>query len=245
MGMSLWIAWKELRGYFVTPVALVFLVAFGCLSVLSTFLWGDFFLLREASLRSYFYWLPFLWVMFVPAVGMRFWSEERRQQTLELLLTMPVRLWEVVLGKYLAGLACLGLGLAMSLPLAVTVCVLGEPDLGVMACGYVGGLLLGGALLAICSLLSALTSSQVIGYVSGAVMCLLLVVGGHQSSQQFLRQWLGGWLGGLLGWLSMTRRLETFQSGVLDVGDSCYLLSLVVLFLHLTAAALDGRRESR
>ena len=114
-----------------------------------------------------------------------------------------------------------------------------------MACGYVGGLLLGGALLAICSLLSALTSSQVIGYVSGAVVCLLLVVGGHQSSQQFLRQWLGGWLGGLLGWLSMTRRLETFQSGVLDVGDSCYLLSLVVLFLHLTAAALDGRRESR
>ena len=243
--MSLWIAWKELRGYFVTPVALVFLVAFGCLSVLSTFLWGAFFLLREASLRSGVHWLLFLWVLSVPAGGLRVWREEGRQGTLGLLLTMPVRLWEVVLGKYLAGLACLGLGLAMSLPLAVTVCVLGEPDLGVMACGYVGGLLLGGALLAICSLLSALTSSQVIGYVSGAVVCLLLVVGGHQSSQQFLRQWLGGWLGGLLGWLSMTRRLETFQSGVLDVGDSCYLLSLVVLFLHLTAAALDGRRESR
>lgn len=245
MRTALWIAWKELRGYFVTPVALVFLLAFAILSVCATFFWGNFFLLGEASLRSYFYWLPFLWVLFVPAVGMRFWSEERRLQTLELLLTMPIRLWEAVLGKYLAGLCCLCLGLVMSLPLAVTVGVLGDPDWGVMCAGYAGGLLLGGTFLAVCSLLSALTTSQVIGYVSGAVACLFLVVGGHQSTMQFVRQWCGSFLGVLVENLSMTRRFETFQSGVIDCADCLYLLSLVVLFLYGTVLALDMRRESR
>ncbi len=244
MGTVNWIAKKEFAGYFLTPIALVFLVTFLLMSVCATFFWGQFFILNEASLRAYFYWLPFILAAFVPAVGMRMWCEERRQKTFELLLTMPIHVWQAVLGKFLAGVAFLLLGLLLSFPIPLTVLLLGQPDFGPMLCGYFGSLLLSAAMLAICSLLSAVTANQVISYVSSAVICLFLILGGHQSTMMFLREWLGGGrFHEMLAGLSVSRRFETFQRGVIDVGDCVYLLSIVAVFLLGTILVLQkGKR---
>lgn len=238
-----WIARKEFAGYFRTPIALVFLLTFVVMSMVATYLWGRFFILDEASLRSYFYWLPYMLVLFVPAVGMRFWCEERRQGTIELLLTMPIEPWEAVWGKFIAGILFMGTGLAMTFPMVITVEILGAPDYGVLASGYIGALLLSGSMLAGCSLLSALTSNQVISYVAGAALCLAGVVGGHQSCMQFIRAWFGnGMVRDLVAWLSVSSRFETFQRGVIELGDCVYLVSLSIVFLYGTELALSSRR---
>jgi ABC-2 type transport system permease protein len=160
------IAKRELKGYFCTPIAYVFLIAFLVMAAAATFLVGDFFTFNEASLRTFFFWLPWLYLLLVPAAGMRLWSEERRQGTSELLLTLPVTPAQAVTGKFLAGWLFLTFGLLLTFPLPITVAILGDPDVGAMATGYIGAFLLAGAFLAICSLTSACTKNQVVSFSS-------------------------------------------------------------------------------
>ena len=148
MNTVLSIAKRELRGYFCTPIAYVFLIAFLVMSAIATFLVGDFFTFNEASLRTLFFWQPWLFLLCVPAAGMRLWAEERRQGTVEVLLTMPVTIFQTVLGKFLAGWLFLGIGLVLTFPLPISVAFLGDPDWGAMLTGYLGGFLLAGAFLA-------------------------------------------------------------------------------------------------
>ena len=127
----------------------MFLVIFLLLTGFFTFTAGGFFERGEASLASFFAWHPWLYLVLVPAVGMRLWSEERRSGTLELLLTMPVTTWQAILGKFLASWVFLAIALALTFPVVLTVNVLGDPDNGVIATGYFGSLLLAGAYLAL------------------------------------------------------------------------------------------------
>ena len=142
------IAKREIGGYFASPVAYVFIVIFLLLAGFFTFMLGGFFERREASLVSFFLWHPWLYLFLVPAVGMRLWSEERRLGTMELLLTMPVTAWQAIVGKFLASWLFLGLALFLTFPVVITVNYLGNADLGVIFCGYIGSLLLAGAYLA-------------------------------------------------------------------------------------------------
>src|SRR5512140_3070508 len=136
------VAKRELSGYFASPVAYVFIVIFLLLSGFFTFMVSQFFRREEASLAAFFLWHPWLYLFLVPAVGMRLWSDERRLGTIELLLTMPVTTWQAILGKYLASWLFLAIALALTFPVVITVNVLGNPDNGVIAAGYVGCLLL-------------------------------------------------------------------------------------------------------
>src|SRR6476619_1581089 len=140
---------RELGGYFTSPVAYVFLVIFLLLTGFFTFTVGNFFERGEASLVSFFTWHPWLYLFLVPAAGMRLWSEARRLGTMELLLTMPITAWQAIVGKFLASWLFLGLALALTFPVVLSVNYLGNPDNGVIFCAYVGSMLLAVAYLAI------------------------------------------------------------------------------------------------
>ena len=172
------IAKRELNGYFSSPVAYVVIVIFLLLTGFFTFMLGGFFERGEASLASFFIWHPWLYLFLVPAVGMRLWSEERRMHTMELLLTMPVTAWQAILGKFLASWLFLGLALFLTFPVVITVNYLGNADLGVIFCGYIGSLLLAGAYLAVGCLTSAMTRNQVISFILSVVICLFLILAG-------------------------------------------------------------------
>src|SRR5689334_13976952 len=165
---------RELTSYFTSPVAYVFIVIFLLLLGFFTFMLGGFFERGEASLISFFYWHPWLYLFLVPAVGMRLWSEERRQGTMELLLTMPITPWQAIVGKFLASWLFLGIALALTFPITMTVNYLGNPDNGVIFASYVGSFLMAGAYLAITSMTSAMTRNQVVSFIISVVICFLL-----------------------------------------------------------------------
>jgi uncharacterized protein len=153
-------------------VAYVFLVIFLLLTGFFTFTVGSFFERGEASLASFFTWHPWLYLVLVPAVGMRLWSEERRSGTIELLLTMPVNAWEAIVGKFLASWFFLAIGLILTFPVVFTVNWLGDPDNGQIFTGYLGSFFLAGAYLSIAGLTSALTRNQVVAFILAVVLCL-------------------------------------------------------------------------
>src|SRR4051812_47228528 len=140
---------REIGGYFSSPVAYVFIVIFLLLCGFFTFMLGGFFERREASLMSFFIWHPWLYLFLVPAAAMRLWSEERRQGTMELLLTMPVTAWQAIVGKFLASWLFLIISLLLTFPIMITVAYLGAPDWGAIVTGYIGSALLAGAYLAV------------------------------------------------------------------------------------------------
>src|SRR5207247_9654405 len=172
------IAKRELVAYFTSPVAYVFLVIFLLLTGFFTFTAGSFFERGEASLASFFGWHPWLYLVLVPAVGMRVWAEERRSGTLELLLTMPITPWQAIVAKFLASWAFLAVALALTFPAAITANILGDPDNGQIVAGYLGSLLLAGAYLAIACMTSAMTRNQVVAFILSVFLCLFLILAG-------------------------------------------------------------------
>ena len=230
---------REFLGYFRSPVAYVYLISFLVLSVGLAWFVGGFFTANLASLDSYFVFLPWIFVVIVPAVGMRLWSEEKRTGTLELLFTLPITPLEAVLGKFLAAWAFLALAVLLSFPLALTVGYLGSPDWGVIASGYLGSLLMAGAYLGVCSLTSALTKNQVISFVVSLLVCLVLVFLGWSVFGGILGSVLPVWLVDLLSNFSFTTHFNAFTKGIVDPKDVMFFLSLTGFALFLNVIALE------
>src|SRR3981189_99184 len=172
------IAKRELSGYFASPVAYVVIVIFLLMVGFFTFMAGGFFERGEASLTSFFLWHPWLYLFLVPAAGMRLWSEERRQGTMELLLTMPITTWQAIVGKFLASWLFLAIALLLTFPITLTVNYLGSPDNGVILASYFGSFLLAGTYLAVTCMTSAMTRNQVIAFILSVMICLFLVLAG-------------------------------------------------------------------
>src|ERR1700729_1799657 len=170
MGNIFIICRRELAGYFATPLAYVFIVIFLVLAGVLTFFVGDFFERGQADLQSFFTFHPWLYLVLIPAISMRLWSEERRSGTIELFLTLPIRLSEAVLGKFLAAWFFAGIALALTFPFWLTVNFLGEPDNGVILASYLGSWLLAGAVLAIGAAISAATKNQVLAFIVTAAL---------------------------------------------------------------------------
>ncbi|PAW77467.1 MAG: ABC transporter permease, partial [Opitutia bacterium Tous-C8FEB] len=173
---------REFLGYFRSPVAYVFLIAFLFISVSLAFSrYGGFFRAGVAGMDSYFTFFPWLFLFLVPAVGMRLWSEEKRSGTVELLFTLPITTLEAVLGKFLAGWAFLTIAVLASFPMALTVGYLGDPDWGVIFTTYLGAVLMAGGYLGVCTLASAVTKNQVISFVISLAACAALLFLGFSS----------------------------------------------------------------
>jgi ABC-2 type transport system permease protein len=245
MGNITTIAKRELSAYFASPVAYVFIVIFLLLTGFFTFMVGGFFERNEASLTSFFLWHPWLYLFLVPAVGMRVWSEERRQGTIELLMTMPITPWQAIMGKFLASWAFLAVALALTFPVAITVKYLGNPDMGVVLGSYVGSLLMAGAYLAITCLTSALTRNQVIAFIISVVICLFLILAGWPPVTGILTKALpdNRWIVELVSSFSVMTHFEDFQRGVVDSRHLLYFLSVIGFSLFSTSVVLRGLRS--
>ena len=233
---------RELTGYFVSPVAYVFLVIFLLLTGFFTFTVGNFFERGEASLVSFFTWHPWLYLFLVPAVGMRLWSEERRLGTMELLLTMPVTTWQAIIGKFLASWVFLLLALVLTFPVWVTVNWLGDPDNGVIVAGYVGSAFLAAAYLAISCMTSAMTRNQVISFIVSVVICLFLLLAGYTPVTDFLVKWASPVVVQVVAAFSVMTHFENFQRGVVDLRDIVYFVSVVGFALFATGVIIRGHR---
>ncbi|OHE78773.1 MAG: ABC transporter permease [Verrucomicrobia bacterium RIFCSPLOWO2_12_FULL_64_8] len=231
---------REFLGYFRSPVAYVFLVSFLVISVALAFSrFGGFFQSDNASLEAYFIFYPWLFLFLIPAVGMRLWAEEKRAGTIELLFTLPVTPAAAVLGKFLAGWAFICLGILLSLPMAATVGYLGSPDWGVLASSYVGGMLMAGGYLGVCSLTSALTRNQVVSFVLSVVLCAILVFLGINGFKQVLENWFPVAVADIVSNFSFLTHHEAFLKGIIDPKDVAFFLSLAGFCLYLNVLVLE------
>jgi ABC-2 type transport system permease protein len=235
------IAKRELGSYFTSPVAYVFLVIFLLLAGFFTFTAGQFFERGEASLGAFFSWHPWLYLVLVPAVGMRLWAEERRSGTIELLLTMPIAPWQAILGKFLASWVFLALALVLTFPVVITVNVLGSPDNGMVVAGYLGSFFLAGAYLALTCLTSALTRNQVVAFILSVVACLFLILAGFTPVTDLLSRWASANFVDAVAAFSVITHFEGFQKGVIDSRDLAFFLSVIGFSLFATSVVLRSR----
>lgn len=238
-----WIIFKrELAGYFITPVAYVFIVIFLFLTGIFTFHLGGFYETGQASLDVFFGFHPWLYLFLIPAISMRLWSEERKQGTIELLMTLPIPLLSAVVGKYLAAWAFTTIALALTFPVWITVNYLGNPDNGVIVASYLGSLLMAGGFLAIGSFVSAISKNQVISFVITVVVCLLFVLAGYP----IVTGWFSGWAPQfLIDTISRFSFLTNFQGitrGVIDFRSIVYFLTLIVCFLFANTIMVDMKK---
>jgi ABC-2 type transport system permease protein len=242
---NIWIVGKrEFAAYFATPIATVFLAIFVALTGAFAFYFGNFFTRGQADLSMFFIYHPWLYLLLVPAVGMRLWAEERKTGTIELLMTLPLSPWDAILGKFLAAWAFIGLALLLTAPMWITVNILGRPDNGVIVASYFGSFLMAGAYLAIASCISALTKNQVIAFIVAATLCFLLVMSGHEPVQSVFRAWAPAYLVSALASLSFLAHFESVTKGMLDLPSIIFYLSLIVFALFVNRIIVDQRKAA-
>jgi len=237
---NIWAIFKrELRGYFATPVAYVFLVVFLCVAGALNHFVGNFFDREQADLQSFFVFHPWLYLFLVPAIAMRLWAEERKTGTIELLFTLPVSLTQAVVGKFLAAWAFAGVALALTFPIWLAVNKLGDPDNGAIFAGYLGSFLMAGGYLAIGACFSAWTKNQVIAFVVSAAVCLIFTLSGTQFVLSFMSGWAPQALADTIGSLSFLTHFNAISKGVIELRDLVFFGSVIVLFLIANTIVLD------
>lgn len=235
---------RELKAYFSSPVAYVFLVAFLVLLGFLTFSVSMFYERREADLNWFFLWHPWVYLLLVPAATMGIWAEERRTGTIELLLTLPVTLGEVLLGKFLAAWCFIAIALGLTFPVVLTTAWLGDPDLGAVACGYVGSLLLAGACVSIGALTSALTKNQVVSFVLALAACLVLILAGFEPVTNLFVRWAPMRLVDAVAACSLLQHFDALKRGVLDLADIAYYLGVMLFMLTAAHVVVNNRRAA-
>ncbi len=234
------IARKELAAFFSSPAAFIFIGAF-LAALLFIFFWVDRFFARNiADVRPLFEWMPVLLIFLISAMTMRMWSEERRAGTLEFLMTAPVKPLHLVLGKFLACLALVGIVLALTLPLPVTVSVLGPLDWGPVIGGYLATLALASAYIAIGLFVSSRTDNQIVSLIVTALICGGFYVLGSDA----LTSLFGNDGGEVLRLAGSGSRFNSIARGVIDFRDIYYYLSIFGVFLALNLYSLESLRWS-
>ncbi len=227
---------RELKSYFDSPIAYVFITVF--LIVSGWLFFRSFFIRGQAQMRSFFHFLPWIFLFFLPAVTMRLWSEERRSGTMETLMTLPVKDYEAVLGKFSAAFAFLLISLILSFPVVLTVVLLGNPDEGSILGGYVGAVLLGGAYLAIGLFISSLNKNQIVSFILAVAVCFgFLVIG-----ETFVLVTVPGSLAPLFRYLGLGAHFDSIGRGVIDSRDIIYYISVIFFFLYANVRYLEKNK---
>lgn len=236
MRTALVIAKREYLSFLSQPVAYVAITVFLVIVGALFFFVGDFFETNQATLRTFFEWAPVVFIIFLPAISMRLIAEERRSGTLELLITMPVRDSDVVVGKLLGAVAILATALAVTLAYPLVVAWLGEPDVGPIIGGYLGLLLVGTAYLALGLMASSWTSNQIVALILGAVSCAFFyfidsLVGAFWKAAQ-----------PALAFVSFQAHFQNIARGVIDSRDLIFYLSVTVFAVLTAAYSLESRK---
>jgi ABC-2 type transport system permease protein len=235
---------REFAAYFATPLAAVFLAVFVGVSCGMTFFVSSFFDRGQADLAPFFTWMPWLFLVLMPAVGMRLWAEERRLGTIELLMTLPVQPWKFVVGKWAAAFGFAGLALVLTMPLWITVNMLGSPDNGVILASYLGAWLMSGAFLAIAACISALTKNQVLAFIGAVIVGFLFVMAGFDLVLSAVRPWAPDVVVQAIASMSFIGHFQRITDGVFDASALVFFFSLIAFALWLNVQILDARKAA-
>lgn len=227
---------KEFRSYFNSPIAYIFITFF--LGISSWLFFQSFFLVNQAEMRGFFGLMPWIFLFFIPAVTMKLWAEEKKIGTIEILMTLPIRDYEVVIGKFLACLALLAVTILLTLVVPFSVMYLGNPDVGTLITGYIGLLLMGGAYIAIGFFASTLTENQIVAFIIGIAVCLTLLLIG----EDIVLFKTPNWLFPIFSYLGLGAHYSSILRGVLDSRDIIYYLSVIAFFLYLSTLAIESRK---
>lgn len=233
---------RELNSYFSTPVAWVFIVIFLVMSGVFTFYMGSFYERGMADLVPFFQFHAWLYLFLVPAISMRLWAEERRSGSIELLLTLPVTIWQAVLGKYLAAWLFIGLALSLTFPTWLTVNYLGNPDNGAIAAAYIGSWLMAGGFLAMGSCMSAMTRNQVVAFILSVVVCFGFLLSGLPMVMNVFSGWAPQSVLDMIADFSFLTRFASISKGILDLRDMFYFALVIVCWLLANTVILEFRK---
>ena len=233
---------RELKGYFRTPLASIFLLVFLALSSGMTFFLGRFFERDQADLTAFFAWHPWLFLILMPAIGMRLWAEERRSGTIELLITLPVTNLQLVIGKFLASWIFTLIALILTMPIWVTVNYLGGPDNNVILISYIGSWLMAGAFLALTSCLSALTKNQVIAFIISSISGFVLIMAGFNLVLSSVRSWTPTWVTETVGSMSFLSHFSRIQMGVFDLRTLIFFVSMIILCIWINVQLVQIKK---
>lgn len=236
MGNILAIFKREMKSYFNSPVAYIIVTIF--LLIAGWFFAAGLFLVNEASIRNIMGIVPLIFVIFIPAITMRTISEEKKSGTIELMLTMPVKESEIILGKFFASLALLFIALAFTWTYVLTVAILGNPDGGPIFAGYLGLLLMGAAYLSFGIFASSMTENQIVAFIVGFLVILVFWL----LDKVLVFAPLS--ITGVLEYLSIDYHFNNILRGVIDTRDVIYYLSLIIFSLTLASQALSSRKIS-
>ncbi|MCP4570972.1 MAG: ABC transporter permease [bacterium] len=240
MNGTLTIFRREFAAYFNSPIAYIFIIAFLVLN--GGLFMTSFFLQAAADLRAFFGNLPFFLIFFIPAVSMRLWAEDKRLGTFELLMTLPIRAGDVMLGKYLAALAFYLVALAGTLPLPIMVAALGNPDVGAMWSGYLGAALLGALYLAVGTFTSGLMRDQISAVILGIMACFVVFIVGVAGVAATIDGWLPGVGSFLQQYVGLSGHYDMMLRGVISLADMTYFMGMTAIFLILNTLWLEGRK---
>lgn len=230
------IARREFQGYFNSLIAYVFLVIY--LLLTNWLFFRVFFLNGQASMRLMFDILPWVYLFFVPAITMRLWAEEKKVGTMELLMTLPVKDVEAVLGKFAAALGLLVLALVLTFPIPLIVSLLGNLDFGPVIGGYVAAVFLGAAYLAVGVFVSSLTQNQIVAFILGVVIIFALYMFGSDIVLYSVPRPVAS----VLEYMSLGTHFESIGRGVIDSRDVIYYLSVIGFFLYLNVRSIESRK---
>lgn len=244
MSRTMTIFKRELGAYFSTPVAYVFIVIFLLLTGVFTFYVGGLYERNQADLEPFFRFHPWLYMLLIPAISMRLWSEERKAGTLELLMTLPISLVEAVIGKFLAAWCFTAIALALTFPVWITINYLGDPDNTVIAAGYLGSLLLAGACLSIGACISALTKNQVVAFVISFVICFAFNLSGFPIVLDLFSGWAPQAIIDVVSSFSFLSHFESILKGVIDIRDIVFFASLIAFWLYANILVIETKKGS-
>jgi ABC-2 type transport system permease protein len=233
---------RELRSYFATPIAYVFIVVFLLLNGLFTFYFGNFFQRGQADLVPFFSFHPWIYALFIPAITMRLWAEERKTGSIELLFTLPITTWQAISAKFYAAFAFTAIALALTFPLWLAVNYLGKPDNGVIFCSYLGSLLMAGGFLSIGACVSSLTKNQVVAFVVTLLLCLTLNLLGFAALIDLLRSWMPSMIVETIRSFSFLSNFDTISRGLLDFRSIIYFATLILFSLFANAVVIENKR---
>lgn len=235
---------RELKSYFESPVAYVFMIVFLLLTGFLTFSVNGFYERRIADLDPFFFWHPWVYLLLVPAATMGLWAEERRTGTIELLLTMPLTMTQAIVGKFLAAWLFIAMCVLLTaIPMVGTVIHLGSPDTGAVVCGYLGSVLLAGAYVAVGMLASSLTRNQVISFVLALTACFVLLLAGWEPVTGFFSRWAPAWVVNGVAALSFMPHYDAIKRGVVDLADVAYYASVIAFMLTAAHITLGERKN--
>jgi ABC-type transport system involved in multi-copper enzyme maturation permease subunit len=234
---------RECAAAFDSPIAYIFALVF--LLLTCGIFMNQFFLTSLIQMDAYFDLLPYAIIIFVPALSMRSWAEDRKHNTYELLVTLPLRSQALILGKFFSSLFVYAVVLLGSLPIVLMLCMLGSPDGGKIAASYGGALLFGGFVLAGGQFISVLTKDQIVAYLLTSMAAAVFFLSGHSLLTGVLDGLSSRWQIGTFihDYFSLLPHYEAFTRGVVDLGSVAYLLLLTVSFLYLNYAVIEKHKQ--